>query len=195
MRPHERTYGRTYERQTDRLRSTTMAPVYASLPPQAGPLKVATNYWKASDQLDVYLTRELLLVRRHDHALLLSPSFSTRILNHERPRSILLHFTSFSHEQVYDRNSPFVVIADGAELWRYGWRGPGDATPTAERALHSATLDINGQVVETLGHEIPCDIFVQLARARQVTLGLGTDVIELTPEQLAAFSDMHRLLL
>lgn len=173
-----------------RLRAAATAPDYPTLLAQAGPQKAATHYWKDSDQLDIYLSRELTLVRRRGHTLLLSPTFTARILNSQPPRSVLLYFTAFSHEQTYDRNSPFVIKADGTELWRYGWRAPGDETPSGMKALHSAALDGSGMVAETLGHEIPFDIFVWMVGAQRVTLQLGPDLVELTPEQRDALHDM-----
>lgn len=177
-------------------RLTAVAPPdYAPLPPQTRPLKAETHYWKESDQLDVYLSRELTLVRRRGHTLLLSPTFTTKVLSAERPRTVLLYFSAFSHEQLFDRDSPFVITADGAELWRYGRRGPGDETPAGAKVLHSAALDGDGQVVETLGHEIPYDLFARLVGAREVVFELGPDTVRLTPEQSGALLDMHVRLL
>jgi hypothetical protein len=187
-------YARTYERPPARLRAVE-PPEYAPLPQQTQPLKAEAHYWKQTDQLDVYLTRELLLVRERGHTLLLSPTFTTRALVPERPRNVLMYFSAFSHEQFYDRNSSFVITADGEELWRYGWRAPGDETPWNMKALHSAALDGSGQVVETLGHEIPYDLFVRIVGARRVAIELGPERIELTPEQLGAMRDMHSRLL
>ena len=191
--PHTRAryFARTYERPAERLRAKG-APEFAPLPPMTKPLEAESHYWKASDQLDVYLTRELLLVRRYDHTLLLSPSLTTKTANPERPRAVLLHFTSFSHEQTYDKNSPFVITADGVALWRYGSYGPGDATLTYSNVLYSAALDGDKQVVETVGHEIPYDVFEQLVRARRVVFELGPDSFALTAEQLGALRDMRR---
>ena len=185
-----RPYVHTYERRAGRLRADS-PPDYAPLPPyQAETLKADAYHWRQSGQTDVYLTRELTLVRKRGHTLLLSPTFAMKA--HEPPRSVILSFISFSHEQFYDRNSPFVITADGTELWRYGWRGAGDETPSSGRALHTAALDANGQVVETLGHEIPFDIFFGLLGARRVTIELGPDRVELTPEQMEALRDMYR---
>jgi hypothetical protein len=189
-RPFARTYERTSEQPDARLR-VNGPPEFAPLPPSsAEPMKAESHYWKESDQLDVYLTRELLLIRRYNHTLLMSPSFTTNVLNPGRPRSVLMYFTAFSYEQNYDRDSPFVITADGDVLWRYGSRGPSDATLPYTKVLHSARLD-NNQVVETLGHEIPYDVFVQLTRARRVTFELGPDTFELTAEQLNAIRDMR----
>ncbi len=190
-----RRYSYPYEERAERrLRSPFTVPAYAPLPTLKVPLKAESHYWKESDQLDIYLTRELILVRQQGHTLLLSPTFTTRTLVPEQPRSVLLYFTSFSHEQFYDKDSPFVVMADGTALWRYGWRAPGDETPSNRKAMHSAALDGDGQVVETLGHEIPYDIFARITRAKHVTIELGPDRVELTPEQLEALRDMNRRL-
>ena len=132
--PSQHTRARTYERPAERLRSKS-APDFAPLPQQMlmTPLKAETHYWKTSDQLDVYLTRDLLLIRRRGHTLLLSPTYATKVLNPEQPRSVLLNFTSFSHEQVYDKDSSFVITADGAEVWRYGTRAPTTRLPGTPR--------------------------------------------------------------
>jgi hypothetical protein len=188
-----RPFAPAYERPAERLRSKG-APEFAPLPPMKGPLEAETHYWQASDQLDIYLTRELLLVRRYDHTLLLSPSLTTKSANPERPSSVLLHFTSFSHEQTFDKNSPFVITADGVALWRYGSHGPGDATLMYSNVLYSAALDGDKQVVETVGHEIPYDVFEQLVSARRVAFELGPDSFALTAEQLAALRDMRRFI-
>jgi hypothetical protein len=190
-----RLYARAYERSAAHLRSKA-APDYAPLSEQmlTTPLKAETHYWKESDQLDVFLTRELPLVRRRGHTLLLSPTYGARVLNPVRPRSVLMYFSSFSHEQLFDNDSPFVITADGVEVWRYGTTGPGDETPWNARAYYSSALDANYQVAETISHEIPYDVFVKVARARRVILELGPDTVELTPEQLEALRGMHRAL-
>jgi hypothetical protein len=103
-------------------------------------------------------------------------------------------FTSYSYEQHYDEGSPFVITADGVEVWRSGWRGPGDETPWNAKARHSAKLDENNQVFETFGPEIPNDLFAKFARARHVTFELGPDTVELTTEQMAALREMSSLL-
>lgn len=188
-----RPFARTYEQPAERLRAKG-APEFAPLPPATGNPETETHYWKASDQLDVYLTRELLLVRRYNHTLLLSPSFTTKAAPPERPRSVRLNFTSFSHEQTYDKNSPFVITADGVALWGYGSHGPGDATLMYTNVLYSAVLAGDKQVVETVGHEIPYDVFDQLVRARRVVFELGPDSFALTAEQLGALRDMRRFI-
>ena len=188
-----RTSAHTYEKRAERLRSKK-APAYAPLTTTTvSGLSVAeTHYWREQDQLDVYLTNDLTLVRRRGHTLLLSPTYATKVLKPGRPHSVLLRFVSFSHEQFFDRNSPFVITADGVERWRYGARGPGDETPWNAKALYSAAFDDNGQVVETLGHELPYDIFVQVVGARRVMIELGDDMVELTPQQMESLRDMHR---
>src|SRR5687768_7579648 len=57
-----------------RLRASANAPDYPSLHLQTGPLKAETHYWRDSDQLDFYLSREMTLIRRPGHTLLLSPT-------------------------------------------------------------------------------------------------------------------------
>ena len=187
-------HSRSSARPPARLRSVN-PPDYAPLTSQTQPLQAETHYWKHSGQLDVYLTRELTLVRERGHTLLLSPSFNTQALSPERPRTVHMFFTAFSHEQYYDRDTRFVITADGEELWRYGRRAAGDETPPNGKALHSAALDERGQVFETLSHEIPYDLFVRIVGARRVTLELGPERVELTSEQMAALLDMHSRLL
>jgi hypothetical protein len=174
-----------------RLRATS-PPDYAPLPPQTQPLKADSHYWPESGQLDVYLTRELVVVRRHGHTLLLSPTFTKTSQGPGPPRSALFYFSAFSHEQFYDKDSPFVITADGTELWRYGWGAPGYEKTSSGKALHSAALDGDGQVVETLGHTIPFNIFLEILGSQRVTFELGPDRFELTPEQMEALRDMYR---
>jgi hypothetical protein len=184
-------YARAYESPAGRLRSKG-SPGYAPLLPQTGPLKAETRYLYDSQQLEVYLTREIVLVRRRDHTLLLSPTYAmSRLPYSKQTLPVLLHFSSFSHEQLFDRDSSFVITADGVELWRYGRRGPGDMTPSNAKGLYTAALDDNDQVAETLGHEIPYDLFVQLVSAQNVTFELGPDTIELTQGQLDVLRDMQ----
>ena len=159
-------------------------PAYAPLAPPSGPTKAATHYWKERDQLDVYLTNELTLVRQLGHTLLLSPTFTAKVLAPEPPRSVLMHFVSYSQQQVFDPDSPFAITADGSELWRSG---------ATAKPLHSAAYH-GEQVVETFGQEIPYDIFLQVIGARRVVVELGDDRVELTAEQIEALRDMRRRL-
>lgn len=176
-----------------RLRAVS-PPDFAPLPPPApGPLKAATNYWKHSGQLDTYLTRDLTLVRERGHTLLLSPTTSTSLNGSAWPRSVLLQFVAFSHGQFYDHDSPFIITADGIEVWRYGGKGSGTRTQPSARPFYSAMLDDKGQVVEALGHELPYDLFAQLIGARRVGLELGPERVELTTEQMEALREMHTL--
>ena len=194
--PPQRTRACTFVRSsgcdTGRLCSTS-PPEYAPLAPQTGALKAKRDYRLESGQYRISLTRDLLLARERGYTLLLSPMYYTEVLN-ERPFSVVMLFTSYSHEQHYDGDSAFVINADGVEVWRSGQRGPGDETPWHARALHSAKLDENNQVFETFGQEIPNDIFARMARARRVTFELGPDTVKLTTEQLAALREMSILL-
>lgn len=159
-------------------------PAYATLAPPSGPTQAATHYWKERDQLDVYLTNDLTLIRQLGHTLLLSATFTAKVRAPEPPRSVLLHFVSYSQRQMFDRDTPFVIKADGSELWRSG---------TNARPLHSAAYH-GEQVVETFGVEIPYDLFLQVISARRVVVELGDDRVELTPEQIEALRDMRRRL-
>ena len=159
-------------------------PAYAPLAPPSGPTQAATHYWHERDQLDVHLTNDLTLIRQLGHTLLLSPTFTAKVRAPEPPHSVLLHFVSYSQEQMFDRDTPFVITADGSELWRSG---------TNARPLHSAAYH-GDQVVETFGLEIPYDLFLQVSSARRVVIELGDDRVQLTAEQIEALRDMHRRL-
>ena len=183
--PHARPYFFAHKnnRRADRL-AAKAPPAYAPLARSSGPTRAETHYWKERDQLDVYLTNEFTLIRRLGHTLRLSPTLTTKVLTHEPPRSVLMHFTSYSQQQVFDKDSPFVITADGTELWRSGRY----ASP-----LHSAAYD-GDQVVETFGQEIPFDLFLIITNSRRVVIELGDDRVELTPDQIEALRDMRRRL-
>ncbi|MET0645851.1 MAG: hypothetical protein ABW208_04470 [Pyrinomonadaceae bacterium] len=178
------TNGRRAERPAAKRLAAKAPPAYAPLPRPSGPTQAATHYWKERDQLDVYLTNDLTLIRQLGHTLMLSPTFTAKALAPEPPRSVLMHFVSYSQQQVFDHDTPFVITADGAELWRSG----ATASP-----LHSAAYD-DDQVVETFGQEIPYDLFLSIISARHVVVELGDDRVELTADHIEALRDMRRRL-
>src|ERR1044071_3649191 len=94
--PHSRPrfFARMRERADARV-STKTPPAYAPLaPPAPATSKAAVNYVEGHDQLDVYLTNDLTLVRKPGHVLTLSPTFTTRMSAPGQPDSILLRFVS-----------------------------------------------------------------------------------------------------
>ena len=174
--------------------SAAREPVYAPLPPPSGPSKATTYYTKGTDQMDVSLTKDLTLVRRRGHTLLLSPTLTTRGRSPEPPRSILLRFVSFSEQQTFFPESPLVITADGVEMWNYGRRLSFPEVPGSSRPLHSVAFDDKGDVIETLGHELPYEVFIEVISAKRVIFSLGPDRVELTANQIEALRDMHRRL-
>src|SRR5690242_16517262 len=67
---------------------------FVSLPPSTGPTKA--SYYRDRDLLDVYLKDDLILVRRPDHQLHLSPYFSAPGYGTDEPDTVLLSFNSYS---------------------------------------------------------------------------------------------------
>ena len=190
-----RLFARAGER-LDARASAKTPPAYAPLaPPPSAPPKADVNYFKDFDQLDVFLTSDLTLVRRPGHTLLLSPTYTTRMSAHEQPRSVLLRFVSFSKGQVYTDTTPLLISADG----RYKWDDSAemDAAYSVSRTntgRHSVTKDAGGSVVETVGVELPYETFLEIISARRVVIELGPDTAELNADQVEALRDMHRRL-
>ena len=196
--PHTRPglFARAGER-FDERRSARKSPAYTKLaPPSSVPSKGAVNYVKDFDQLDVFLTNDLGLVREGaGHVLLLSPTFATKISAPKQPRTVLLRFVHYSPQrQALDPDTPFVITADGVEVWRSGEGITGSAAPFGTRPLHSVAYGESGQVVETFGQEIPYDLFLNVISARRVIIELGDDRVELNADQIEALRDMHRRL-
>ena len=162
------------------------APVYATLPPPSAPSEAAALISKDFDQLDIYLTNDLVLVGRPGHRLLLSPTFTTRASKPQAPDSVLLRFISHSNERTFSNTTPMVITADGVDLWDEGthlWYG-GGTVPSGEGST----------VVEGVGVEVPYRVFVEIISARQVIVQFGPDRVELTADQIKALRDMHRRL-
>lgn len=170
---------------------------YVPLPPPAKASKAKTFYVHASNQLLVYLTNDLTLVRRHGHRLSLSPTFSVKNQSREAPRSVLLRFVSFSREQFFSEDTPLVITADGALKWPHGWgdeRSGESPQQPGNKLPYSVEAGEDGGVVETLGTEIPYEDFIEIISARRVIVSLGRDRVELTADQIEALRDMHRQL-
>lgn len=182
------------QRRPYRPASQRRATAPALLAPPSAPSKATTYYAKQSDQLNVYLTNDLTLIRRPGHTLLLSPTFSVRGQGGWQPATILLRFVAFSGgEQYYDDQSTLTIFADGVEMWpdrpgRLSRLSSGPAVP------HSVTTQADGTVAETFGEEIPYEDFLDIISARQVIIGLDADRVELTADQIEALRDMHRRL-
>lgn len=168
-------------------------PAYAPLPPAAGPSRAMTYRGEGTNQVEVYLTKDLTLVEQPGHTLLLSPIYTADADAAEPPATILLRFVSFSRAQVYEDDSPLHVFADGALVWPASPLLSG-ARPSDQRARHSATDGEDGRVVETVGESMPYELFVELVSASSVSIQLGPDKVELSPEQIEALRDLHRKL-
>ncbi|MBV9926846.1 MAG: hypothetical protein JOZ96_17640 [Acidobacteria bacterium] len=158
--------------------------VYAPLPPPPkGPVKATTHVAKQFDQLDVYLTSDLMLIDRPDHRLTLSPTFTTRASRPEMPDSVLLRFVSYSSERTLSNTTPFTIIADGEEMIdgrTHFWYNGNAVTPPEGVPF-----------IEGMGVELPYGTFLNIISARQVVIELGADRVELTASQTDALRDMH----
>ena len=193
--PHTRPrfFARAGER-FDARASAKTPPTYAPLaPPASTPSKAAVNYVKDFDQLDVFLTNDLTLVRKPGHVLMFSPTFTTRLSVPGQPRSVLMRFVSFSDQQFYTERTPLLISADGA----YEWNDTASVVygpPRRNTGRHSVTTDAGGNMVETVGVEVPYETFLEVISARKVIVELGDDSAELNPEQIEALRDMHRRL-
>lgn len=192
--PHTRPrlFARAYETR-DARGASTKTPVFVTLPPPSGPSKATTWANKESDHLDVYLTNDLVLVRRPGHQLLFSPTFTTRISNPEAPNTVLLRFVSYSAEQMFSNTTPLMISADG----EYKWDDTVDNGSNLYRTnngRHSITVDADGGVVETVGVELPYETFQEIIGSRQIEIQLGRDKVKLNAGQIEALRDMHRRL-
>lgn len=164
-------------------------------PPPAEMPKVASYYFDSTGDLNVYLDNDMSLVRRPRFVLLLSPLCSVNG-NEEKPRSVLLRFTSFSSAQIFDYNDSLTIRADGAQIWpayrRDGspvWEGWNDKPVPPSHSFYG-----NESVVETIGVEIPYAVFVKTVTAKRVNFKLGPESTDLTDEQLRVLRDMYRRL-
>lgn len=184
-----RALGRYYAR----ARGSGRPPAYAALPPATGPSKATTFRGAGTNQVEVYLTKDLTLVNKPGHSLLLSPIYTAGADGAEPPATVMLRFVSFSRGQFYDDESPLHIIADGEYKWPET-SPAGLLRSRSDMSRHSATAAEDGQVIETVGETLPYDLFVEIAAARSVVIRLGPDTVELNAEQIEALRDLHRKL-
>ncbi len=191
--------GRTYDyrRATAEplYRPNNGTPHYVPLPPSKGPSKAASYLDKSSGELNVYLENDIELIRRPGFLLLLSPTLAVSSTG-EAPRSVLLRFVSFSGAQYFSYDHSLTITADDVQVWPayrsdggQQWRGWVD-----ESVPRSVTFGDDGRVVETVGKEIPYEVFVKIISAKLVSFQLGPEATDLTAGQLGALRDMHRRL-
>ena len=167
-------------------------PLYVPLPPPKGPARATSHLDGYTGELNVYLENDLDLIRRPGFLLLLSPRFAVSSTG-ETPRSVLLRFVSFSGAQYFSYDNKLTLTADGRQVWPADggelWQGWSE-----EKVLHSTTIGGDGRVVETVGKEIPYEVFAEVISAKRVSLKLGPEETVLTAAQLGALRDMHRRL-
>ena len=189
--------GRTY----DYRRATTEpmyrpnngTPLYIPLPPPTGPSKATSYLDKSNGELNVYLDNDISLIRRQGFVLLLSPTCTVQSTG-EAPRSVLLRFISYSGAQYFAYDDSLTITADDEQVWP-AYRSDGGKLWqgwTEEKVPRSVTFGNDGRVVETVGKEIPYEVFAKAISAKHVNFQLGPEATELTPEQLGALRDMHR---
>jgi hypothetical protein len=165
-------------------------PVYTPLAPPSGSSKAAALLVKEYDQLDVYLTDDLTLVRRPGYRLLLSPTYTTRASKPEPPETVLLRFVSFSDGQILTDDTPLMITADGVNVLDESAR----RWSSGNAARRSVAEGAGGQVVQGVGVDMSYEAFIETISARQVLIQLGTERVELTANQIEALRDMHRRL-
>lgn len=148
--------------------------------------------------LNVFLTKDLILVKRPERSLVLSPSFTTRARTPEPPSAVTLRFTLFSDDEASCPGACMLVVnADGTRVWESAASGTFSTGWTREEIPGSAVKLADGRVDETLAAEvftteIPYETFVKIVGARRVVLSLGPDKVELNRDQIEAMRDMHR---
>jgi hypothetical protein len=168
-------------------------PIYVSLPPRVGPSKAETYTMAGHNQLDVYLKNDLTLVKRPGYRLLLSPAFTTTAAYPEPPDTVLLRFVTYTNEPINSNTYLLAITADGRYVWdenvsdRY-------AAGRASEQEHSVGDAGGDEVVETVGVNLPYEVFAEIIRARQVTIQFGPDRFELSAEEVEALRDLHRCL-
>lgn len=166
---------------------------YIEVPPARRPSKATSYLDKSTGEINVYLENNMSLVNRPGFVLFLSPTCNVQ-RGADAPRSVLLRFISFSGAQYFSYDDSLTLTADGVQVW--------PAAPEAndyifrrrsqDEAPHSVTFGSGGRIAETVGKEIPYEVFVRVVSAKSVTLRLGPERVELTAEQLGALRDMHR---
>jgi hypothetical protein len=168
---------------------------FVALPPPKGLAKATSYLDRNTGELNVYLENDIDLIRRPDFLLLLSPTFTVHDAG-EMPRSVLLRFVSFSGAQYFAYDDSLTITADDVQVWP---AVPEDGSQpfhswSEERVPRSVTFGGDGRVVETVGKEIPYEVFIKIIRAKLVSIQLGPEAKDLTAEQLGALRDMHRRL-
>jgi hypothetical protein len=189
--------GRTYERRVTYVPSPPASqPLpYIPLPPPTRPSKATSFLDKATGELNVYLDSDMSLIRRPGFVLLLSPTCTVQGKG-EAPGSVLLRFISFSGAQYFAYDDSLTITADDVQVWPAVSQdaGPSLYPRSYEKVPRSVTFGTDGRVVETVGKEIPYEVFVKVISAKRVNFQLGPEATDLTAEQLRALRDMHRLL-
>jgi hypothetical protein len=167
-------------------------PTYVPLPPPEGPVRATSYLDEYTGELNIYLENDLDLIRRPGFLLQLSPTFTVSGTE-ELPRSVLLRFVSFSGAEYFSYDDKITLTADGRQVWPADggepWQGWSE-----DKVPHSTTIGGNGRVVETVGKDIPYEVFAEVISAKHVSLKLGPEETELTAAQLGALRDMHRRL-
>lgn len=187
-----RAYVHTYARPTSEASESPAKrpPPVVNLPTPTGPTKAASYRDKVSNNVTVYLEKDLTLLETRGRQLLLSPSFTLQ--PDDSPGSVLLHFVSYSRKPVLSTNNMLTVIADGRQVWpSYGpdqsWEDwPGELVPPFVNETETG-------IVENVGKTIPYKVFAKAIGAKTVVINLGPHVLKLKAEQLEALRDMHRL--
>jgi hypothetical protein len=176
-------------------RPNNATPPYVPLPPPKGHAKATSYLDKSTGEINVYLENDIDLIRRPGFLLLLSPTFTVSSTG-EVPRSVLMRFVSFSGAEYFAYDDSLTITADDVQVWP-AVLGDGSRpfhSWSEEKVPRSVTLD-DGRVVETVGKEIPYEVFVKIISAKLVSIQLGPEAKDLTAEQLGALRDMHRRLL
>jgi len=104
---------------------------YAPPPPPMELGRAATT--ESNGQLNVFLTKDLTLVKKTGHGLVLSPSFTTRARPVEPPRAVTLRFTIFSEENDCPGACMLVINADGSHVWESAAKGTFSTNWTREK--------------------------------------------------------------
>jgi len=136
------------------------------------------SYFASRDETDIGITN-LQLSGTLNNGVSLVPHFTVhgnatvsggKIVT---AKAVTFDFASYSPQATFGKDPPLILIGNGATI----------AKVTA-RNLSSSTR------AEFLIAEIPMPQFLQMTKAEQVTLRLGTKDYDLTPDQLAGLRDM-----
>lgn len=181
---------------------TAAQPDYVPLPPPSATSRASA--FESGGLLHVSLNNDLTLVKRPDHRLVLSPSFSAPTSPPAEPQSALLNFILYttSDQETCPGDCPLTVKADDEIVWpKRSAIAPGGHTYSWKRGSvpHSSVQLEDGRVVETMGAEsfsaeVPYETFLDIISAKRVFVRLGPNWVELTDDQIEALRDMHRRL-